>query len=351
MAITTPHQAGRAEAEPSGPLAIPQFRSDQPQFAQTMTDHGLAPLQAGGIHTLQLNLGRLCNMTCKHCHVDAGPQRREVMSRATAEACLMALAHSEIPTLDLTGGAPEMNPNFGLLVTEARRLGRHVIDRSNLTILTAAGFEDWPQFLAERQVEIVASLPCYFEQNVDAQRGATAFRRSVAALRRLNQLGYGQPSSGLTLTLVFNPLGPTLPPAQQSLEEAYRRELATQHGVTFSRLFTITNMPLGRFLEHLLRTGKFEKYMDTLLAAFNPAAAQGLMCRTTLSVDWQGRLYDCDFNQMLGLSIRRELPQNIREFDLRPLASRGIVTGQHCFGCTAGAGSSCQGAIAGPQRV
>lgn len=314
-------------------------------FNQVLREQDCAPLRAAGIETLQINLGKLCNQTCAHCHVDAGPDRRESMSRETAEQIIAVLAQTTIPTLDITGGAPEMNPNFRWLVEQARRLGRRVIDRCNLTILVAPGFTDLPEFLAEHDVEVVASLPCYLEENCDAQRGSGVFGRSIEALRRLNALGYGQPDGQRVLTLVFNPVGATLPPEQTKLEAAYRRELHARYGIVFSRLFTITNMPISRFLEDLLRTGRFDHYLRTLIDAFNPSAVEGLMCRTTLSVDWQGRLYDCDFNQMLELGLADELPRDIRAFDAELLARRGIRTARHCFGCTAGAGSSCQGAI------
>lgn len=223
-------------------------------------------------------------------------------------------------------------------------LGRHVVDRCNLTILLAPGYDDLPEFLAQRRVEVVASLPCYLPQNTDAQRGAGVFEKSIAALRRLNSVGYGRPE-GPILTLVYNPVGPSLPPPQPGLEAAYRRELADRYGVTFNRLFTITNMPISRFLDDLIREGRQEEYMEKLATAYNPAAVAGVMCRTTLSVGWDGRLYDCDFNQMLGLGLRPGLPRHVRDFDPDKLAERQIVTANHCYGCTAGSGSGCQGAI------
>lgn len=314
-------------------------------FDAMLAKHELVPLRASGIRVLQVNLGKLCNQTCRHCHVDAGPDRREIMSRETVEACLDVLHRAEIPTLDITGGAPEMNPHFRWLVSQARALGRHVIDRCNLTILLAAGFRELPEFLADNQVEIVASLPCYLEENCDRQRGEGVFSRSIEALQRLNEFGYGRSGGNLTLTLVYNPVGPSLPPPQAELEDAYRRELRSRYGVEFTRLFTITNMPISRFLDDLLQTGQHEAYMQKLIDAFNPAAVAGVMCQTTLSVDWQGRLYDCDFNQMLELGLSASLPQNIRDFDETSLAHRRIATRQHCYGCTAGAGSSCQGAV------
>jgi radical SAM/Cys-rich protein len=247
--------------------------------------------------------------------------------------------------LDVTGGAPEMNPHFRWLVEQAAGLGRHVIDRCNLTILLAPHFDDLPQFLARHRVDVVASLPCYLPENTDRQRGAGVFEKSIEALRRLNALGYGRPETGLTLTLVYNPIGPSLPPPQAALEEAYRRELSTKYGVTFTRLYTITNMPISRFLDDLLVTGRYETYMHKLVDAYNPAAAAGVMCRTTLSVGWDGRLFDCDFNQMLDLEMGPGYPRHIRDFDLPRLAARRIVTGPHCYGCTAGSGSGCQGAV------
>lgn len=322
-------------------------RSAVKPFDRSLADDRLAPLTASEIRVLQVNVGRLCNQTCRHCHVDAGPERREIMSRETLVACLDVLARTAIPVVDITGGAPEMNPHFRWFVAEVRRLGRHVIDRCNLTILTSPGYEDLAAFLAEHQVEIIASLPCYLEQNTDAQRGAGVFERSIAALRRLNALGYGQIGSPLLLNLVYNPLGPSLPPPQAQLEEAYRRELQERYGVAFHRLYTITNMPISRFLDDLLRQGRFEAYMEKLVASYSVRAVEGLMCRTTLSVDWQGRLFDCDFNQMLDLPLAPELPRTIHEFDTSRLEHRPIVTGRHCYGCTAGAGSSCQGSLVG----
>ena len=316
------------------------------KFADALLTAGVARLRAECIEILQVNLGKLCNMTCAHCHVDAGPDRREIMGPATVSACLDVLRnHAQIRTLDVTGGAPEMNPHFQEIVREATALGRHVLVRSNLTILLANGFDDLPEFLAANRVEIVASLPCYSEENTDAQRGRGAFAKSIEALRRLNALGYGSEDSGRVLTLVYNPIGPSLPPDQDELEATYRRELATRFAIRFNRLFTITNMPISRFLNHLVSTGQFDRYMQTLSDAFNPATVGGLMCRNTLSVAWDGRLFDCDFNQMLDLPVAGKCPANIHDFQYESLARREIVVGQHCFGCTAGAGSSCQGAI------
>lgn len=345
--IVTLHREGNPLADPAKQLIVLQPRPQHKLFEAALAEAGLYPLCALGIEVLQVNLGKLCNMTCLHCHVDAGPERREIMTRETAEACVRALAVTDVPTLDLTGGAPEMNPSFRWMVEEASGLGRHVIDRSNLTILRAPGYTDLPEFLARHRVEIVASLPCYSRENVDAQRGNHAFERSIDVLRQLNALGYGQPDSGLRLTLVYNPVGAGLPPPQDQLEQDYRRELAGRYGVVFSRLFAITNMPIGRFLNCLLKTDKLDDYLEKLIGAYNPAAAAGVMCRTTLSVDWEGQLYDCDFNRMLGLRVHHSLPQNVRDLDPERLAHRTITTGQHCYGCAAGDGSSCLGVIAG----
>lgn len=316
-----------------------------PLFEAALVQHDRFPLRAAGIDVLQVNLGKVCNQTCAHCHVDAGPDRRESMSRETAEQCIDVLRNTDIGTLDITGGAPEMNPSFRWLVKQAHALGRRVIDRCNLTILLAPGFDDLPEFLAQHEVEIVASLPCYLEENTDRQRGDGVFRRSITALQRLNALGYGLPEGPLRLNLVYNPVGPSLPPPQAQLEADYRRELGARYGVAFTSLYTITNMPISRFLADLLESGRFEAYLQKLVTAFNPATLDGLMCRSTLSVDWRGGLYDCDFNQMLELPLVTSAPQHISDFDLGALQRRRIATGRHCFGCTAGAGSSCQGTL------
>ena len=313
-------------------------------FAAALQEKELTGLTANGIEILQVNLGKMCNMTCRHCHVDAGPDRREIMDRTTIDLCLAAVRNGRIPTLDLTGGAPEMNPDFRYLVAAAKQLGAHVIDRCNLTILLAPGYRDLPAFLAEHEVEVVASLPCYLEQNTDQQRGVGAYRESIEALQKLNALGYGQEDE-LLLTLVYNPLGPSLPPDQLALESQYREFLRREHGVEFNRLFTITNMPISRFLDDLVEGGQYEEYMQTLIDAFNPVAVAGVMCRQMVSVGWDGSLYDCDFNQMLELTVGNGLPQRIGDFDAARLSHRAIVVGQHCFGCTAAAGSGCLGAI------
>ncbi|HEV3165698.1 MAG TPA: arsenosugar biosynthesis radical SAM (seleno)protein ArsS [Isosphaeraceae bacterium] len=314
-------------------------------FEDAIQGSGLAPLRALGITTFQMNLGKLCNQTCKHCHVDAGPDRTEVMTRETMEACLRALAATDIPTVDLTGGAPELNPHFRWLVEQVRSLGRHVMDRCNLTVLRLKSAHELAEFLARHHVEIVASLPYFLAKNTDAQRGEGVFQASIEALRQLNELGYGQEGSGLVLNLVYNPTGAFLPPRQATVEPDFRRELLKRHGIVFNHLYVITNMPINRFLEFLLRTEQYDAYMKRLIDAYNPAAAAGVMCRTTLSVGWDGRLYDCDFNQMLELPLAPGQPQHIADFDPVRLADRAITTAMHCYGCTAGAGSSCTGAV------
>lgn len=316
-------------------------------FDHTLAERGHAPLRAWRIHTLQVNVGKLCNQTCVHCHVDAGPTRTEIMTRETVDAVLdVVRRYPELRTVDITGGAPEMNPHFEYLVEQCRAMGRHVMDRCNLTVFFVRDKSHLPKFLADHQVEVIASLPCYLEDNVDQQRGKGVYGRSIEALRLLNELGYGMDGTGLALNLVYNPLGPTLPPPQADLEIAYRDELAQRFGIRFTRLYTITNMPISRFLDDLHRAGRYETYMEQLIMSFNPASLDGLMCRSLINVNWDGRLSDCDFNQMLDLPVEDTAPQTIQAFDLALLARRKIVTGRHCYGCTAGAGSSCGGAIA-----
>jgi radical SAM/Cys-rich protein len=314
-------------------------------FDEKLAAHGLA-LRAGRVETLQVNVGKLCNQACKHCHVDASPARTEIMTRETAVQVLDAVRRFQIPTLDITGGAPELNPSFRHLVAEARRAGAHVMVRHNLTVMFEPGQEDLPEFFREHSVEVVSSLPYFLEQQTDAQRGRGVFEKSIEALRRLNAVGYGREGGALKLNLVYNPVGAFLPPAQDAIENDFKRELLSRYGVTFDSLYTITNMPIRRFLEYLRRSGNEERYMRKLVEAFNPATVEGLMCRTLVSVDWTGRLFDCDFNQMLELGVADELPQTISDFDPSRFGGREVMTGAHCFGCTAGAGSSCGGAVA-----
>jgi len=326
--------------------ATSTLASTNVSFGQTLADHGIQPLEARAVQTLQVNIGKLCNQTCSHCHVDAGPTRTENMTPETIEVLLAVIRQNPgITTIDITGGAPEMNPHFEYLVAECRALGRKVIDRCNLTVFFVKGKSHIPKFLADHQVEVVASLPCYSEDNVDEQRGKGVFNRSLQALRQLNELGYGKERTGLILNLVFNPLGPKLPPDQHELEIEYKHELRTRFGIEFNQLLTITNMPISRFLDDLRTSGQYEEYMAVLTNSFNPNSTETLMCRTLLSVGWDGRLYDCDFHQMLDIPLSDGLPQTIHEFDLRSLAHRSIIMAQHCFGCTAGAGSSCGGAL------
>jgi radical SAM/Cys-rich protein len=313
-------------------------------FQTRMAAAGLAPLTATEIQVFQINVGKLCNQTCRHCHVDAGPERTEQMSRETAELCIRALAGTDIPTVDITGGAPELNANFRWLVEQSRALGRHVIDRCNLSVLLLGPQKDLGEFLARHQVEVVASLPYFRPAQTDAQRGEKVFAKSIEALKLLNRLGYGIEASGLVLNLVHNPAGAFLPARQEALELQFKRELAREQGVVFNRLYTITNMPISRFLEFLIESGNYEGYMQRLANAFNPAAAAAVMCRHTLSIGWDGTLYDCDFNQMLDLPIQAPAPRHIRDFDVARLNHRRIVTANHCYGCTAGSGSSCGGA-------
>jgi radical SAM/Cys-rich protein len=299
------------------------------------------------VETLQVNLGYRCNQTCVHCHVNAGPTRTEEMDLKTVDHVLALVAASGIKTLDVTGGAPELNPHFRYLVRNARRLDVHVIDRCNLTILWEPGGETLAQFLAEQEVEVTASLPCYLEDNVDRQRGRGVFEKSIRALKRLNDLGYGQADSGLCLNLVYNPQGPTLPPPQAALEADYRRQLKDHYGIVFNRLYVLANMPIQRFGSLLVSKGQFSGYMKLLREAYRAENLQGVMCRTLLSIDWQGYVYDCDFNQMLGLPLQLGYRRRLHVSDLVGAELRGnpIQVADHCYGCTAGQGSSCGGAL------
>ena len=320
-------------------------------FDATLGAHGLPRLRRDRVDTLQVNVGKRCNQACHHCHVEAGPKRTESMDGTVVTRVLELLAASPtVATLDVTGGAPELNPHFRRLVAEARRLGRAVIDRCNLTILFESGQEDLAAFLAAHDVAVVASLPCYTADNVERQRGQGVFAKSIRALQDLNALGYGRPGTGLRLDLVYNPVGAFLPPPQAELEARYRDELARGFDITFDRLLTITNMPIKRFAEMLAREGQDDAYASLLVNHFNPATVEGLMCRTLVSIGWDGRLYDCDFNQMLELPLaggRPGTPRTIWEIDELDTASTlPIATAGHCFGCTAGAGSSCGGALA-----
>jgi radical SAM/Cys-rich protein len=312
-------------------------------FEAALETAGLYPLRPRGTDILQINIGKKCNQTCHHCHVDAGPDRTEMMPAAVIDACLAVLAANRIPTLDITGGAPELHPEFRRIVRAATTLGCRVIDRCNLTVTRLPNYRWVAPFLAEYRVEVVASLPYFQARQTDAQRGEGVFEDSIEALRELNELGYGRPGTALVLNLVTNPVGAFLPPVQASAERDWKRELERRHGIVFNRLYTITNMPISRFLQHLEEKHQTEVYLERLVQAFNPAAAAGVMCRNTISVGWDGTLYDCDFNQMLDLPVASP-SRSILDFDTPILAMREIALGPHCFGCTAGAGSSCGGA-------
>ncbi len=340
----------RLDTEGAGHAAADHGGAAEADFEAVLHQHGLKPLRRDAPRTLQVNLGKLCNQACHHCHVEAGPRREETMCRDTAERVVAVLRSSpSIDTVDLTGGAPELNPNFGWLVDEARALERRVMVRCNLTVLFEPGMEALPGFYGERGVELVCSLPCYTPDNVDRQRGNGVFDKSVQALRLLNGIGYGLPESTLRLQLVYNPLGPFLPPPQATLEAQYRDELWRHFRIQFHQLLTITNMPIKRFADQLRRSGKHAEYMGLLVNHFNPATVPGLMCRTLVSVGWDGVLYDCDFNQMLEWPLPIDdgaRPLTLWDVDdLAALGGAPIRTGPHCFGCTAGAGSSCGGAL------
>ncbi len=300
------------------------------------------------LEILQVNLGYLCNQTCQHCHVNAGPNRKELMTRQTINDILSLLKQQNVHTLDLTGGAPEMNPLFKELVSKATAMGVKVIDRCNLSILSEPGYEDLTGFLTRHKVEIVASLPCYLEQNVDGQRGKGVYQKSIDGLQTLNKAGYAKDGTGLTLNLVYNPTGPYLPPGQQQLEADYKKYLQQHYQIQFNQLFTITNMPIARFGSSLISQGKFEEYMNLLKDSMNLANMNGLMCKNQLSIDWLGNVYDCDFNQMLKLNLRHPDTDNtlhIRDILDVNMADIDIIVADHCFGCTAGQGSSCGGAL------
>ncbi|MGH9711827.1 MAG: arsenosugar biosynthesis radical SAM (seleno)protein ArsS [Candidatus Acidiferrales bacterium] len=324
-------------------------RSIVPDFEQALRENGCEVLARVEVKTLQISVGKFCNQACHHCHVEAGPKRTETMPPNVARRVLEILAASpSITSVDITGGAPELNPNFHWVVREARGLGRHIIDRCNLTVLFEPGKDHLGEFLAENEVEIIASLPCYTAANVDQQRGRGVFEKSIRALQTLNQLGYGLPGSKLNLNLVYNPLGASLPPPQERLEADYKRQLQEQFGIQFHHLFTLTNMPIKRFAAYLDQNQMFEPYMSLLVNHFNPCTVSQLMCRSLVSVGWDGKLYDCDFNQMLDMDMAGTDGQPLTIWDLDSfsvLAGNRIATASHCFGCTAGAGSSCGGSL------
>lgn len=320
-----------------------------PSFTQKVDIFGQFPLQPKPIEIFQINIGKLCNQTCAHCHVDAGPDRKEEnMSRANLEICLDIIKNTpSIHTVDITGGAPEMNPNFRWFVAEVSKLGKKVMDRCNLTIIRAnKKYHDLPDFFKEHNVHIISSLPYYSKKRTDSQRGDGVFEDSIAALKMLNAVGYGIADSGLTLDLVYNPAGAFLPASQMTLEAEFKRQLKRKYDIDFNALFCITNLPISRFLDYLIESGNYAEYMQKLVTAFNPSTIDGLMCRNTISVSWDGYLYDCDFNQMLDLKVASPKVKHISEFNPVLLSERAIVLNQHCYGCTAGAGSSCGGEIA-----
>ncbi|MFA6543037.1 MAG: arsenosugar biosynthesis radical SAM (seleno)protein ArsS [Limisphaerales bacterium] len=312
------------------------------RFHAELTRRGLT-LRRGPLHTLQINVGRKCNQTCRHCHVDAAPWRTEMMDTDTAGRVADWIRRHRPPVVDITGGAPELSEHFRMLVETARSCGCHVIDRNNLTIIETEAFAWLPEFLAAHEVEVIASLPCYLEDNVDAQRGEGVFAKSIRALKKLNAVGYG---NWLPLNLVFNPQGPKLPPPQAELEADYKRELRARFGIEFTHLFTITNQPIARFAEDLRATGQWDAYLELLANAFNPATVAGLMCRSTLSIGWHGEVFDCDFNQMLGMQVRNGQPLCLWDVTPEMMEGRAIQTGVHCLACAAGHGSSCTGAVA-----
>lgn len=315
-------------------------------FQQKLEESGLHPLKATGVQIFQVNVGKMCNQVCKHCHVDAGPDRKEIMTTETMQQCLDVLHENpQLKTVDLTGGAPEMNPNFRWFTEKIKELDRHIIVRCNLTIILAnKRFHDLPVFYKQHGIEVVSSLPFYTQDRTDRQRGDGVFEASIKALQMLNDVGYGNPETGLTLNLVYNPAGAFMAASQTSLEGEYKHALKERYGIEFNNLFAITNLPISRFLDYLLQSGNYEKYMEKLVNAYNPVAAANVMCRNTISVGWDGYLYDCDFNQMLDLKVSCS-SKHIAHFST-VLNNRNIIVGQHCYGCTAGSGSSCGGAVA-----
>ncbi|AXJ02387.1 radical SAM/Cys-rich domain-containing protein [Cyclonatronum proteinivorum] len=349
MKVTSLASRGHALKDPREQLRIlneeTPVLATLPRFGQMLGQSGLYPLKPTGIDIFQMNLGYLCNMTCKHCHVDAGPDRKELMTRENLEHCIRAIEEIDAHTVDLTGGAPEMHPDFQWFVERISKPGRTIIVRSNLTILvTNPKYRAFPEFFKKQGLQVTCSLPFYNKFTTDKQRGEGTYDRSVEALLDLNRIGYGQPGTGLELNLVYNPAGAFLPADQASLEADFKANLQRKHGIVFNNLFTITNLPISRYLEFLLMSGNLDEYMQKLVNAYNPAAAAGVMCRNTISVAWNGILYDCDFNQMLEIPVASAGSRHIRDFDADTLNQREIVINQHCFGCTAGAGSSCGGA-------
>ncbi len=315
-------------------------------FQEKLEESNLFPFKPTQVEIFQVNIGKMCNQTCRHCHVDAGPDRKEIMTRETMQQCIEVLkSNPQLKTVDITGGAPEMNPNFRWFVEEISKLEKHIIVRCNLTIILAnKRYFDLPEFYKQHHVEVVSSLPFYTQERTDRQRGNGVFEQSIKALQMLNEIGYGKEGSELILNLVYNPAGAFLPSSQSSLEKEYKQALKDKFNIEFNNLYVITNMPISRYLDYLLSSGNYEKYMQKLTDAYNPSAAQNVMCRNTISIGWDGYIYDCDFNQMLELKVSSN-NKHISNFNADELNKRAIVIGQHCYGCTAGSGSSCGGAV------
>lgn len=346
MSLATLKRQKHRLSSPQGQMEIlDDVKSIQiPSFASRLDKIGLFPLKPTQIDILQINVGKMCNQVCKHCHVDAGPDRKEIMTVETMQQCLDVVRDSSIRTIDLTGGAPEMNPNFRWFVEKLSELGKEIIVRCNLTIILAnPKYNDLPEFYKAHAIHVVSSLPYFSEKRTDAQRGEGVFEKSIKALRLLNEVGYGKEGTHLQLDLVYNPAGAFLPGDQVGLEKEFKNKLKDGYAIEFNNLLAITNLPVSRFLAYLINSDNYESYMTELVNAFNPTAAAGVMCRNTISVGWDGYLYDCDFNQMLELKIKKST--HISQFDMATLASRNIILNQHCYGCTAGAGSSCGGTL------
>ncbi|MFT7345233.1 MAG: radical SAM/Cys-rich protein [Lentimonas sp.] len=316
-------------------------------FHEKLTGNDLFPLKPTGLEVFQINMGKMCNQVCDHCHVDAGPDRKEIMTRETMHQCLEAIDRSSCTTVDLTGGAPEMNPDFRWFVEQLSAKGKKIIVRCNLTIIVAnKKYFDLPEFFKLHNIEVASSLPYFSSAKTDAQRGEGVFEKSIKALKMLNAVGYGIEGSGLILNLVFNPSGAFLPPDQTSLQAQFKTKLKDGYDIVFNELFAITNLPVSRYLSYLVASNNYEKYMQKLIDAYNPVAASNVMCRTTVSISWDGFIYDCDFNQMLDLKVETRGSQHLTDYNNEALLNRTIIVNQHCYGCTAGAGSSCGGEVA-----
>lgn len=337
-----------ALADAGHQIDILEHEKDLPLFTDKMKTAGLFPLSPTTPEIFQINVGKMCNQVCKHCHVDAGPDRKEIMTKETMQLCLDVLEKNpSFTTVDLTGGAPEMNPDFRWFVSEIKKLNRHIIVRCNLTIILAnKKYHDLPDFFKQHEIEVVSSLPFYTQDRTDRQRGDGVFEDSIKALQMLNAVGYGMEATGLRLNLVYNPAGAFLPPSQVALEKEYKEALLERYQIQFNQLYVITNMPISRYLDYLLVSGNYSNYMEKLIQAFNPIAASNVMCRNTISVGWDGYLYDCDFNQMLDLKVGCSGSDHLSNYSSSAISQREIILNQHCYGCTAGSGSSCGGAVA-----